>query len=314
MSPAPDPLPDISVVIPTCHRPHALAHMIEQITPEFQRVPAGSFEVIVSDDSRDDETRLLIAQRFPHVRYVAGPRHGPASNRNRGAALAHGEWLVFVDDDCQPVAGWLDAIRRTAAALEPDVIEGRMVTPDKVDSPFVLAVENLAGDQYWSGNLAVRRRVFNDLGGFDEDFEEAGGEDMEFADRIRRSGLRRVFCAEATVLHPAHVVTLRYLAWRVFLDRWHLLYLLKTRRGVPIEGPMWLVLASLLASRTVGLIRTTWRWLSTLRPTNWRSTTFRLCVSWVTFPVMLPYLAYWEVRFRRMLRQRRPAVAQEGRA
>jgi len=294
----------ISVVVATCHRPQVLVRTLEALSPARQQMPAEVYEVIVADDSRNDATRVAVEQRFPDARYVAGPRRGPASNRNRGAALASGDWLAFLDDDCQPVEGWLRALCVQAEAGGVDVVEGRIVVPDKHDSPFRRYVENLSGGNFWSGNLAIRRETFMRLGAFDEDFLEAGGEDMEFGDRIRRGGVRTTFSTAATVVHPSHVVTWRYLFWRTFLMKWYLLYLLKTGQGLPAEASRLRAIAHLVVTRTLALVRTTWR-SCTLRNDGMRRTMFfDLAWQWIMFPAVLPYLMYWELEFRRRLRSR----------
>ncbi len=296
--------PLLSVVIATCHRPAVLCRTLESLTPDRQQVSPDVFEVIVADDSHDDATRTVVGERFPQARYVKGPERGPASNRNRGAALARGEWVAFIDDDCQPADGWARALGQQAGDAALDVIEGRIVVPDKYDSPFRRYVENLTGGNFWSGNLAVRRTVFTRLGGFDEDFLEAGGEDMEFGERIRRSGVRATFCPDATVIHPSHVVSWRYVLWRMFLIKWHLLFLLKTGQCVPPDAPAWKALVLLLVSRTTMLLRTTWHALR--QPSGHRrSAAFDVVSSWVMLPIVVPYLAYWDLRFRRQLRARR---------
>ena len=165
----------ITVIIPACGRPTELARCLRAL-------PAGA-DVIVTDDSPDDAVRQMLARDFPRVQHLAGPRKGPAANRNHGARAATGDWLVFLDDDCVPQPGWLEAI---TAHPEAEVVEGRTVCPDACDDPFTEQVENLNGNNFWSCNLAMRRSVFFDLGGFDEDFTEAAGEDMELAWRIRR--------------------------------------------------------------------------------------------------------------------------------
>ncbi|CEF48529.1 unnamed protein product [uncultured bacterium] len=295
--------PRLSVVIATCHRPSVLARTLERLTPDHQRIPADTLEVIVTDDSRDAATQVMAEQRFPDARYVRGPGRGPAANRNCGAAAARGEWIAFIDDDCQPADGWAAAMCQHGADAGLDVIEGRIVVPDKYDSPFRRHVENLVGGNFWTGNLAIRRSAFERLGGFDEDFLEAGGEDMEFGERIRRSGIRTIFCPEATVIHPSHIVSWRYLFWRAFLIKWHLLFMLKTGQGLPPEAPAWKALVFLVSSRTMMLLRTTWHAVgrhSESRRTTW----FDIAASWLMFPIILPYLAYWELRFRRQLRER----------
>jgi len=219
-------------------------------------------------------------------------------------------WVAFIDDDCRPVDGWLQALCEQARTGDVDVVEGQIVVPDKHDSPFRRYVENLSGGNFWSGNLALRRDLFFRLGAFDEDFLEAGGEDMEFGERIRRSTARTAFSTGATVVHPSHVVSWRYLFWRTFLIKWHLLYLLKTGQSAPADASPLRAALRVLVTRTVALVRTTARSV-TLRDTSTpRTMLFDLTWQWITFPVVLVYLTYWELEFRRRLRERdgaRPA-------
>lgn len=298
--------PHVSVVIPTCNRLEWLAHALVALSPATQRVAPHLYEVIVSDDSTDESTRLMIADRFPSVRYVRGPRRGPAANRNRGASQARGEWVAFIDDDCRPAAGWLWALRQEVSQKRLDVVEGKTSTPDSPDSPLQHCVVNLTGGHFWSCNLAIRREVFAALGGFDEDFEEAGGEDLELAHRIRTSGVRTRFCPSVEVVHPSYAVPWTYLLRRTFLIRWHLLYQHKIGAAVRPDAPLWRALWRLTVERVLWLLRTTWRSLRHFDRRRPRSTAVTIALHWLTFPIVLPYLAYWELRFRRMLRDRPP--------
>lgn len=297
-----DPL-QISVVIPTRNRAGVLARTLSRLAPEVQGAPADCYEVIVSDDSTGDETASLLEDRFPGIRHVRGPRRGPAANRNNGAAVARGAWLAFIDDDCEPSSEWLNALRHLVNQGEVDVIEGRMLAPDKSDHVLRHPVENLTGDLFWSGNLAIRREVFERLGRFDEDFEEACCEDLELSDRIRRSGVRATFCARATVFHPSHVVTVKYWWWRAFLAKWHLLYLHKTGKAAPLDSPAWKALLQLVWQRTRELLSVTRR-MRVLYPQRPRTALFNVTTQWLMFPIVIPYLMYWELRFRDARRTR----------
>src|SRR5260221_3333729 len=81
----------------------------------FGQVGAGPFEVIVAD-SGTDETAALIAHRYPAARVLkSDTRLDPALARNRGAQVARGSILAFIDSDCVPEADWLT---RLCSALE----------------------------------------------------------------------------------------------------------------------------------------------------------------------------------------------------
>ena len=278
--------PFISVVIPSCNRAGSLAVCLEKLAPGAQSLDADHYDVTVSDDSRDDATRDMIRSKFPWARWTQGLRRGPAANRNHGAAETRGEWIAFVDDDCEPDADWL---RMLAAAVDnTDVIEGETVCPGKRDDPFEEHVENLTGENFWSCNLAMRRAAFEATGGFDPDFLEAGGEDMEFAWRIRRAGLRTRFVPEALVIHPPRRIGWRGLWRRTWMIRWLALYRIKTgARG------------STVVAACVDLLRTTFHLISKFDRTHWRSQCFHQVWKWLTFPLVLPYLGAWEFYFRR---------------
>lgn len=277
-------MPSLSIIIPTCNRPRQLARCLESL--------GSQPEIIVTDDSCDDTTRQLIAEQFPAVRWTPGPRRGPAANRNHGARQATGEWLAFVDDDCEPQPGWIGSL--AAAASDSDVVEGRTLAPGASDSPFEEHIENPRGGLLWSCNLAVRRDVFQRLHGFDEDFAIAGGEDMEFAWRVQKAGLRVHFAPVALVHHPP-----RYIGWgglwrRLWTVRWMSLYRVKTGQSKSLPATA--------AREFVNLLRTTTHLFSKPEPGRWRRRSFAVCWRALTFPLVLPWILYWEHRYRAQFR------------
>jgi GT2 family glycosyltransferase len=289
----------ISVVIPTFQRPESLRRCLELIGK--QTLPREDFEVIVTDDSPDSTSHDMVREAFPWVQWTQGPKKGPAANRNHGASESKGEWIAFVDDDCEPVIGWLAAI---CSQREVDVVEGKTVCPSERDTPFEEKVENLRGGVFWSCNLAVRRLVFVRLGGFDEDFLEAGGEDMEFAWRIAGNRLRTRFVPGALVEHPPRPLTWKQLWWRTWLIRWMALYLLKTGQSAPLKASLPVYLFAVVKRELAYLLRTTAHLFLKPDPKRWRTRLFFQAWKWATFPLVLPYLMLWEIRFRKSLSAR----------
>src|SRR5688500_5700715 len=117
----------ISVVVPTYRRPDALRACLSAIRAQDFADP--SYEVVVVDHAGDPATRAGVDAYTsgPTVRSTAAPaRRGPASARNLGAEAAQGEFLAFIDADCEPDAGWLTALDRaiTDAGSSPRVIFG----------------------------------------------------------------------------------------------------------------------------------------------------------------------------------------------
>lgn len=289
------------MVIPTCRRNELLSRCLSALAPGRQTLPPAEYQVIVSDDSPGSAARELIENQYSWARYVAGPRRGPASNRNRGAHEGVGEWLAFIDDDCQADPGWLTAIAGAGRDQSVDVIEGKTICPGKRDHPFEEHVENLGGGVFWSCNLAVRREVFNRLKGFDEDFLAAGGEDMEFAWRLKQASIPSRFVPEALVVHPPRAITWRQVWWRTFLVRWILLYRLKTKQSAPRGSSALIVALDLIRDRILELLRTSRQVCRASTRGSWKRPVFYQAWKWLTFPIVLPYLLYWEFRFRRQL-------------
>jgi GT2 family glycosyltransferase len=273
----------MTVVIPTCERPHLVVRCLEKIHT--------TDEVIVTDDSLSDATRDLIRNSYPNATWVKGPQRGPAANRNCGALKATGNFLAFVDDDCIPAEDWAENMRK--ALTEADFVEGKTICTGKTNHPLEEVVENLGGGLAWSCNLGIRKDLFLRMGGFDEDFLEAGGEDLEFAWRLRGNGIAAVFAPKAVVYHPARRLPVDRWIYRVFQDRWHLLYRLKSMPS-----------RSATLGECIDLVRSTVRLLLGRVRDQRRARMLSLAGRWVLFPIWIVYLNRWECRFRRMLLSR----------
>src|ERR1019366_4458646 len=175
--PAPPTAPRISVVIPTRHRPASLASCLQRLAPSTQTLDATRYEVVVADDGDTGDARALLAERVPWAAYAAGPRRGPAANRNAGVRASRGEWIAFTDDDTLPDRDWLEQL--LAAGDGVQAVEGRTVCRIGVRSPREHAPVNELGGRWWTSNLAIRRDVFDTIGGFDERFTVPHMEDAD---------------------------------------------------------------------------------------------------------------------------------------
>jgi len=210
--------PFFSVIIPTFERNDLLAKCLECLAPgrqegmqlvrgnlSAQREPGATYEVIVSDDGRTTTAQTMVRERFPWALWVAGPRTGPAGNRNCGASLAKGIWLAFTDDDCLPNPGWLLAY--FAAIKEQKAIkvfEGKTM-PDRPRQTLAEhAPVGIQGGNLWSCNFVIQRSAFESMAGFDEHFRVCL-EDSDFALRVRGANLSFPFIEGALVTHPWRV-------------------------------------------------------------------------------------------------------------
>lgn len=233
----------LSLIVTTYNRPDALAAVLAGLLAQDDR----GFEVLVADDGSRDDTRELVQRtardapiRISHVwQEDRGFRAGAA--RNRAAAQARGEYLVFLDGDCVPrpdfVAqhrrlaerGWMVAGNRILLS-EPftrEVLDGRLPIHAWTLAQWREARERGAinrtaplrnlplgplrriGSRRWQRvrtcNLGVWADDFRAVNGFDEAFEGWGFEDSDLAVRLLNLGVRRKYGAFATgALHLWH--------------------------------------------------------------------------------------------------------------
>lgn len=294
-----------SVVIPTFERLDLLANCLGQLAPTVQTIDPLLYEVIVTDDGRKQSAQSLIESQFPWATWTMGPARGPAANRNHGASLARGQWLAFIDDDCLAHPQWLSSMATLIEQSSVDVIEGKTIIPDFVDSPVFQAPENLHGDCLWTCNLTVRQQLFATLGGFDEDFLQACQEDMELAWRLKKHQAIIVFSEQTIVYHPV-----RHIGWtgvlrQIKLIRWKRLYALKTGQSLSLTQHPAVVALWLIKEEVMVLIRSPWHLIKKIDLRSWRSQTFVVAWMWITFPYVLPYLLIWEFRYRNQLLERK---------
>jgi len=290
-----------SVVLPTCHREDHLARCLESLRPGAQSAPADSYEVIVTDDAEGQTAEAMMTAKFPWARWIKGPSRGPASNRNNGARQAVGEWICFIDDDCVASREWIAVLDVACRDDTIDLLEGRTTIPDQADDPFLHAVTNQNGGAYWTCNLTVRRERFLSLGGFDEDFLDPAGEDMEFAHRYHAHHFRSQFYPEALVYHPARPISLRTIIRRHFWIKWAAMYHYKIDDELHLTDPPLRNILRALKTTVINHLRLTWMDLRAWNAPYPKSRRFQFLLRWITFPVYLPYYLYWVYRFQKQL-------------
>ena len=205
--------PFFSVVVPTYERPTDLKVCLEALSSNIQ-VNAPSYEIIVSDDSKSDRSRILIGKDFNNIHWGEGKKIGPAGNRNAGVNRARGEWIVFLDDDCIAQKGYLEAYA-TAIKENPNflVFEGRIFADRPRKTWAEGCPENEQGGMLWTSNLCVNRNLFLEMGGLDERFKIAY-EDVDFAHRLKQRSIHSIFVSDAAVCHPWRTLRAKGNNWK----------------------------------------------------------------------------------------------------
>jgi glycosyltransferase involved in cell wall biosynthesis len=202
----------VSVIIPARNSEALIAHAIEAV--RNQRCPGVDVEIIVVDDGSVDNTSA-VAQAAGARTITIDPAEtegNPAAARNRGAALATGDPIIFIDDDCTPAEGWLEALLN-AHARGATCVGGSLARPPGL--PVSARLDYYCGwyhvhprcragpvPNHPPGNLSVRRAAFSNTCGFSERKPLAyAHEELEWQAELQRKGTPIYFEPKAKVYH-----------------------------------------------------------------------------------------------------------------
>jgi len=182
-----------------------------------------SFEIVVVDDGSQDRT-LEVLRRLPLVRHVHSAGNGGfVRSCNRGAEVARGGHLVFLNNDTLPLQGWLDALVDTFRDRpQAGAVGGKLISPDgRLQEAGGIVWQGGAATNYGRGSdrtrpefnylrsvdycsgaaLAVPADLFRDAGGFDVSLSPAYGEDLDLALRLRERGHPALYQPFSEVVH-----------------------------------------------------------------------------------------------------------------
>jgi hypothetical protein len=192
--------PVLSVIIPVYNGVGVLPHSLRALAASD--LSRELWELIVVDDASTDDTLAVAAEFADTVVRLGGRPHGPSYVRNRGAEVARGDILVFVDAD---VCVHPDALRRFAWAFAeaPEVAAIFGSYDDQPAAPglvsqyrnllhhYVHQVSGGEADTFWAGCGAIRRAAFGEVGMYNEwHFSRPQIEDIELGHRLRDHGHR----------------------------------------------------------------------------------------------------------------------------
>lgn len=179
-------IPFISVIIPVIR---LTKYLIDENLPAFEKQTYHNFEVIVLPNKISQDDKPLLA-KYPWLKIIPTNNVSrPALKRDIGAKNAKGLLLAFIDDDAYPHPNWL---KKTIDLLENqnyDAVCGPGVLPKNTNSwekvfdailVFPLGSAQYTYrftqkkpryvDDYPSMNFIIRKKLFQELGGFNNNF------------------------------------------------------------------------------------------------------------------------------------------------
>jgi O-antigen biosynthesis protein len=213
--------PIVSVVIPVHDKFSVTYDCLKSI---HEVLPKRPFEIIIVDDSSDDETLLSALVVSGAVQILRNPQNlGFVRSCNAGAALAKGKYLLFLNNDTLVKEGWLDELVQTFEQVPNIGIAGsRLLFNDgklqeaggivwrlgdawnwgRSRDPAEPMFSYLRDADWVSGAaLMIEAALFRDLNGFDDIFAPGYYEDTDLAFRVRALGKRVVVQPASEVVH-----------------------------------------------------------------------------------------------------------------
>lgn len=200
--------PEVSVIIPMKDAADTVG---ETLAALVEQAFAGPFEILVVDNGSTDGSRDIVGHysvALPQLRLIEATERPSASYaRNVGASHARAPLLAFCDADDVADPDWLEHLvaasqgqRAVGGRLRYDALnprdpnaQGRALQRDQLAAPMgFLPFSSTA-------NLLVPAAAFEEVGGFDEQFPGATGEDMDLSWRLQEAGWELIFAPGAVV-------------------------------------------------------------------------------------------------------------------
>lgn len=196
----------VSIVIPGYNCSKTIQETIQACLE--QNYPKELMEIIFVDDGSVDNTRELV-NKFP-VRYFYQSNSGPAKARNRGWREAKGEIIFFTDSDCIPEKNWINAIIRNFNSRDIGGVGGSYgIKNDRsslarcIHSEILFRHRRMPREVKALGsyNLAIPKRILEEINGFNEAYKTSSGEDNDLCYRLLKRGFKLIFEPQAIVYH-----------------------------------------------------------------------------------------------------------------
>lgn len=197
-------LPKVSVVISTFNRKEKLKCVLKPLFD--QTCPKNRYEIIIVDDGSTDGTDEFLKhfqKKFPNLIYLKQQHRGPAVARNLGIKNSTGDIVFFTDDDCIVPRDWIEKFIRVyerhpevagvGGYLEADEYMLKTNIFAKYESYMARTAYRTDRGKYIGGfecpaggtcNMSYKKSVLEEVGGFDETYPVAAGEDADLKLRI----------------------------------------------------------------------------------------------------------------------------------
>lgn len=212
--------PLVSILIPVYGK---LEYTLMCLKSIAVNLPTRSFEIIVLDDRSPDHSATEL-QKIENLHVVLNPSNlGFLRSCNYGSQFANGQYLLFLNNDTQVEAGWLDHLVQTYDDFKDvGLVGSKLVYPNgslqeaggivwrdgsawnygRNSDPELPEFNYVRETDYCSGaSIIIEKTFFQGLGLFDERYAPAYYEDTDLAFKVRAAGKKVIYQPRSVVVH-----------------------------------------------------------------------------------------------------------------
>lgn len=226
----------VSIIIPVLNQVEKLDKALSILKDQLEGVK--NIEVIVVDNNSTDGSEFL-AQKYNFRAVNYSDAKSPYQARNKGASIAKGNILVFLDAKCKPDKDYISEIQTVCQANNWDIVAGDFdfsgLSAESSISELAYAVMYLRTNPKYNGgevsaltgNMIVSKKAFIELGGFDE--RRSGG-DVKFSQKAEKSDFVKMYNPKLRVAYqPKQYLDLIQSIKRDTIDLPHTIPLISVR-------------------------------------------------------------------------------------
>jgi hypothetical protein len=206
--------PVVSIIIPVFNNWHFTLKCLQSVYAHTE----GSYEIIVVDNHSTDLTPRLL-ESMQGIRIITNETNEVFVNAcNQAALTATGNYLLFLNNDTEVTPGWLGAMLAPFADTRTGIVGAKLIYPDGSlqeaggiiwrdgtgcnyghgDNPDLPQYSYQRAVDYCSGAcLMLTRKLWEDVGGFDQRYAPAYYEDTDLCFAVRAKNYRVVFQPQA---------------------------------------------------------------------------------------------------------------------
>ena len=263
---------NISIIIPNYNGEKILIKNLPHVLTAAKAYHKGTIEIIIPNDPSTDKSKEVIARFIASLKGTGvvaktvdntkKEESGFSKNVNRGVALATGEILVLLNNDVRPHANFLEPLLShfedekvfAVGCMDESIEEGKTVLRGRGvgywHRGFILHKAGELDDinTFWvsGGSSAIRKRLWDKLGGLDVLYNPFYWEDIDLSYRALKSGYKLIFEKKSVVVHEHEEGAIKtkfkpkFIQKIVYRNQFFFVWKNITDRGLLISHIVWL--------------------------------------------------------------------------